>query len=84
MKNIFNTAILAQLVFTILFIVHRFFYPLGSDFMFGMLVVSLLISCYLFWQIFKVKNILGSQKTIGLIGAFLPIIWLLVFLNFIS
>lgn len=84
MINSFYKSILAQLIFTILFVVHHFFYPLGSDFMFGVLIVSLFVSCYLFWQIFKIGKLTSLQKLLGLISVFLPVFWLLLLIGFIS
>jgi hypothetical protein len=83
MKNIFTFAIVLQFIFAMIFIDHRFFKPLGSDVMFGVLIVSLVVSIFMFWQIFKVKNIIGSHKIAGLFFASLPLIWLLILLKFI-
>jgi hypothetical protein len=84
MKNLFSLALIAQIIFSGLFIVHRFFKPLGSDLMFGVLIASLLASGYLLWQSFGNPAIQGAQKTLGIALGFLPIIWVLLLVFFIG
>lgn len=84
MTKQYDGAIITQFLFFILFIIHRSFRAIGSDFMFGVLMVSILSSIYLLWQIYIVKNVFGLKKTLGIICASLPIIWLLLLVGFLS
>jgi hypothetical protein len=79
-KN-FNIAILLQILCTILYLVHlNKSQGLGSDFMFWILLFSMTTSVFLFWQILKIGNIVGTQKIIGLLCASLPFLFLVLFL----
>ena len=69
MKSVYNIAITAQIVSAVLFFIHMNYKPLGSDFMFAVLIIALIASLVLFWQSFKNPAIAGIQKVIGLICA---------------
>jgi hypothetical protein len=82
MKQLFNIAIVLQFIFTILFIDHRFFKPLGSELMYWVLMASTCISIFMIWQIITSKELVKSHKVVGGILASLPLIWYLSFLIF--
>jgi hypothetical protein len=72
-----------QLLFVILYFIHLNSYQgLGSDFMFFILMSSFVVSGLILWQIFKIRNVLGTEKIIGLICASLPFLFLLSFLSY--
>jgi hypothetical protein len=84
MNSLFSGALIAQTLFAVAFIIHRFFKSLGSDLMFGVLILSVLVGGYLLWQCFKNPDIQGTLKWIGLILGFLPflgLIWIVIFLS---
>lgn len=81
MKLIYNAAIALELLSAVLFFIHMNYKPLGSDFMFAVLIIALMASVVLFWQSFKNPAIAGTQKMIGLICAGLPALWLLLFVK---
>jgi hypothetical protein len=84
MNNLFSIAIVAQSLCALSFIIHRFIKPLGSDLMFWVLINSLVLGVYLLWQSFRNPNIVGTQKTLGILLGLLPIVWLLVFVLFVG
>jgi hypothetical protein len=84
MNNLFSIALVAQSLCALSFIIHRFIKPLGSDLMFGALIVSIVLGIYLLWQSFRNPSIIGTQKTLGIVFVFLPIVWLLVFVLFVG
>jgi hypothetical protein len=84
MKNLFSTLQFAQIGLAILFIVHRFFKPLGSDLMFGVLIASFLVGALLIFQSLRNPAIQGFQKTIGLILGFLPVLWVILLFLFVG
>jgi hypothetical protein len=84
MKNVFSVALIAQTLCTVCFIVHRFVQPLGSDFMFGVLVLSLGLGAYLLWQSFRNSTIVGQQKALGIVLGCLPLLWLLAVVLFVG
>jgi hypothetical protein len=84
MKNIFSITIILQFFFAVLFINHRVNKPLNSDLMFGVLIASILVSIYMYWQIFTSKILVKSHKIFGLICASLPLAWILLLLNYIA
>jgi hypothetical protein len=84
MNSLFSGALIAQTLFAALFIIHRFFQPLGSNLAFGIFILSVLVGGYLLWQCFKNPDIQGILKWVGLILGFLPflgVIWMVVFLS---
>jgi hypothetical protein len=81
MKSIYTSAIAGEIISAALFFIHMNYKPLGSDFMFAILIIALLGSLFLFWQSFKSPAITGIQKTVGLICAGLPVLWLLLFIK---
>jgi hypothetical protein len=83
MTKTFNIAIILQVICALTYLAHiNIHQGLGSDFMFGVLLFSITISFYLLWQIFKVGNIVGTQKIIGLICVSFPFLFLLSFLSY--
>jgi hypothetical protein len=84
MNNLFSIAIVAQSLCALSFFIHRFIKPLGSDLMFWVLINSLVLGIYLLWQSFRNPNIVGTQKTLGILLGLLPIVWLLVFVLFVG
>jgi hypothetical protein len=78
-KKNYKLSIGIELVIACLFLVHINFKSLGSDFMFSALLMTLASSVFIFWQSFKNPAIHGVLKTIGLLSASLPIIWLVLF-----
>jgi hypothetical protein len=84
MNNLFPTALIAQTLFSAAFIVHRFVQPLGSDLMFGVLIVSVILGIYLLWQSFQNTAIDGIQKTLGIVFGFVPFLWLLSLILFVG
>jgi hypothetical protein len=84
MKQPIKILIITQLLFAILYFVHLNSYQgLGSDFMFFVLMSSFIVSGLIFWQIFKVRNATGIQKTFGLICASFPFLFVLSMLFFL-
>ncbi len=81
MKSIYNPAIAVELISAFLFFIHMNYNPLGSGFMFAILIIALMVSLFLFWQSFKNPAIAGTQKIIGLICAGLPVLWVLLFIK---
>jgi hypothetical protein len=81
MKQLYSTAIAAEIMSTILFFVHINYKPLGSDFMFAILIASLAASSFLLWQSFRNPVITGTLKIIGIACAALPLLWLLLFVK---
>jgi hypothetical protein len=84
MKKTFSLALIAQTIFSILFVIHRFFKPLGSDLMFGVLILSIFAGIFLLWQSFSNKLIVDTQKKWGILMGFLPIIWILLLFLFVN
>jgi hypothetical protein len=84
MNNFFSIGLIAQVLCSAAFIIHRFVKPLGSDLMFGVLIASIVLGIYLLWQSFRNSSIVGTQKTFGIILGFLPLIWLLMFVFFVG
>jgi hypothetical protein len=84
MKNVFNVALIVQFICAMLFIDHRFYQPLDSGKMFWVLIVSVCMSAYMFWQISTSKILVKSHKVVGTIFASLSLIWLLLLFNFIA
>jgi hypothetical protein len=84
MNNLFSGALIAQTLFAVAFIIHRFVKPLGSNLMFGVLLLSVLVGGYLLWQCFKNPDIQGTLKWIGLILGILPLVWLVWMVIFLS
>jgi multisubunit Na+/H+ antiporter MnhB subunit len=80
MKKIFSIAIVIEAASTVLFIIHMKFKPLGSDFMFAILVIALSASIFLLWQSFKNPVTGGVQKTAGIISGCLPLVWVILFI----
>jgi hypothetical protein len=82
MKKTIKILINIQLLFVILYFIHLNSYQgLGSDFMFFILMSSFVVSGLLFWQIFKVRNVVGLQKILGLICASFPFLFVLSILS---
>jgi hypothetical protein len=84
MKGVYNFLIALELLCALLYLVHIKFKPLGSDFMFGALIISSIASIVLFWLSFKREEIIGAQKIVGLTCASLPILWFLLMLYFLA
>jgi hypothetical protein len=84
MEKIFSVALIAQTLCIACFIIHRFFKPLGSDFMFGVLILSLVLGAYLLWHSFRNSAIVGLQKTLGIVLGCVPLLWLLALVLFVS
>jgi hypothetical protein len=84
MNSLFPVALIAQSLCTAAFIVHRFVKSLGSDAMFGVLIASFLLGIYLLWQSFRNPNIVGTQKTLGIVFGILPLVWVLVLVLFVG
>ncbi len=84
MKQPIIILIIAQLLFAILYFFHVNSYQgLGSDFMYFVLLASFVVSGLIFWQIFKVRNVVGIKRTLGLICASFPFLFILIFLFFL-
>jgi uncharacterized BrkB/YihY/UPF0761 family membrane protein len=81
MEKYYNIGIAIEIIAAILYMVHINLKPLDSDYMFGALVTASLTSIFLFWQSFKNSNIDGTQKTIGIVCACLPLIFILAFIK---
>jgi hypothetical protein len=64
--------------------IHRFVKPLGSEPMFGVLLLSLFLGVYLQWQSLRNPSIVGIQKILGIVLGFLPLVWLLLFVAFLG
>jgi hypothetical protein len=84
MNNLFSIALVAQTFCAITFCFHRFVKPLGSDLMFAVFIASLMLSVYLLWQSLRNPNIIGTQKTLGIVLSCIPFVWLLVFALFVG
>jgi hypothetical protein len=84
MNKLFSLALIAQTLCTAAFVVHRFIQPLGSDFMFGVLIASLFISLYLLWQSFRNATIVGTPKVLGIVFGCLPFLWLVSLILFVN
>lgn len=84
MTNFFSFAFFAQILFTFCFLVHRFYQPLGSNFIFFIFILSIIIGCYLIWQCLRNPAISGLQKWIGLILGILPFLGLILLVRFLS
>jgi hypothetical protein len=57
---------------------------LGSDFMLGILLISLVLGAYLLWCSFHNSAIVGLQKTLGIVLGSVPLLWLLAFVLFVG
>jgi TRAP-type C4-dicarboxylate transport system permease small subunit len=82
--NLFPLALIAQTLCTAVFIVHRFFKPLGSNLMYGVYIISFIVGSYLLWQSFRNPSVEGVQKTLGIVLGILPflgLIWLIYFVS---
>jgi hypothetical protein len=55
MKNVFNIASNVQFIWFRLYFINGNYKPLGSNFMFGLLIASRIISIFVFWQTIKSK-----------------------------
>jgi hypothetical protein len=84
MNSLFSVAIIAQMLCAAFFIIHRFFRPLGSDLMFGVLMTSLVLGVYLLWQSFSNSSIQSSKKTLGIVFGCVPFLWLLSLVLFVG
>jgi hypothetical protein len=85
MQKLFSMALIAQTLCIILYIIHRFTYmTLGSDLMFGIYIISFIIGCYLLWSVFKNPNVVGAQKTLGIVLGILPILGALFMIYFVT
>jgi hypothetical protein len=84
MNNLFAVSLIAQSVMSVLFIIHRFFKPLGSDVMFGVFILSVIIGVYLLWQSFRNPDVQGLQKILGIILGILPLVFVIFMVYFVS
>jgi hypothetical protein len=84
MNSLFSIALIAQTLCTAAYIVHRYVQALGSDLMLGVLIGSLIIGGFLLWQSFRNPSIVGTQKTLGIVFGFLPIVWLTILFLFVG
>jgi hypothetical protein len=84
MNPFFFFALVAQTLCALAFMIHRFVKPLGSEPMFGVLLLSLFLGVYLQWQSLRNPSIVGIQKILGIVLGFLPLVWLLLFVAFLG
>lgn len=84
MKDYFSLVLVAQIIVAWLFIVHRFIMPLGSDAMFVVLILSILVGGYLIWLSLRNPDTQGFQRILGIILGLLPIFWLVVLIFFVT
>jgi hypothetical protein len=84
MNNLFSIGLIAQSAMAILFLIHRFFKPLGSDLMFGVFVLSAVVGIYLLWQSFRNPNVQGLQKILGIILGILPLVFVIFMVYFVT
>jgi hypothetical protein len=79
MKNFFSAALVLQVILASLFVVHRWVRALGSDVMFGVLLLALMVGIFLLWQSFANASLNATQKGLGLAVGLLPAAWLVWF-----
>jgi hypothetical protein len=77
MKKYYNIGIGIEILSAIIYLVHWKFRPLGSDFMFFVLIIASFTSIFLFWQSSKNISIVGFQKKLGVACACLPLVFCL-------
>ena len=84
MKNKFGLSIVIQILIVVLYAIHRFAKPLGSNFMFAALLVSIVNGIFLLWYAFKKDGLTGWQKWVAIVLATMPLLFLFVFGLYIS
>jgi hypothetical protein len=73
MRNTYTKALALQILCVCLGIIHQYIKPLGSDFIFGVLILALMVGTYLIWNAIRNPNIQPLQRRLGLILGSLPI-----------
>ena len=68
------------IVSLVLEIIHNKVKPLGSDFMFFILIVNCVNAAVMIWQLLQKNNLKGLDKNIAIVLAVLPLIFLLLFI----
>ena len=85
MKKLFPLSLLLQIICVALFIVHmNKSQGLGTEFMFYVLLFSILNGIFLLWQSFKNPEIVGFQKAVGIILGSVGFLWLIIWGLFIA
>jgi hypothetical protein len=84
MKKVFYIAFISQLVFGLMYFAHIYFYPLGSDFMFAVLLASIIAGIVLSFQLLKNKFLTSNEKITGFVFALMPLFYFLSMIYFVS
>jgi peptidoglycan biosynthesis protein MviN/MurJ (putative lipid II flippase) len=84
MKKTLMPIMFLQLLIVAAYILHRFIKPLGSDFMFGLLIAGIINGIFLLWQAFKKDGLNGWQKWTAVLLAVTPLLFLLALGYYLS
>ncbi len=78
MKKPFSIALIIQILCVLLFMIHSItYFSLNYQLIIGICSLSFVVGCYLLWNAFRNPDVMGAQKTLGIVLGILPILCIL-------